>query len=68
MGKIMGKLKHNYNAFPKLQTRFFTSNASFGHFHQVSINLIKISYRYNKSYLPLSFSKYNETNPNLVYS
>ena len=22
MGKIMGKLKHNYNAFPQLQTKF----------------------------------------------
>ena len=23
MGKVMGKLKHNYNAFPELQTKFF---------------------------------------------
>ena len=23
MGKIMAKLKHNYNAFPELQTKFF---------------------------------------------
>ena len=23
MAKIMGKLKHNYNAFPQLQTMFF---------------------------------------------
>ena len=22
MGKIMGKLKHNYDAFPELQTKF----------------------------------------------
>ena len=23
MGKIMGNLKHTYNAFPELQTKFF---------------------------------------------
>ena len=23
MAKIMGKLKHNYNAFPELRTKFF---------------------------------------------
>ena len=44
MGKIMGKLKHNYNAFPELQTKFFsTKNASFGNFHQISMNFITIS-------------------------
>ena len=54
--------------FQNSKLGFFTNNASCGHFHQVSINLITISYRYNKSYLPLSFSKYNETNQKLVYS
>ena len=63
---------------------FFTNNASFGHFHQVSMNSItnwtfskfKVQFYYNyqlgkslkKRYLPLSFSKYNETTPKLVYS
>ena len=23
MGKIIGKLKHNHNAFPQIQTKFF---------------------------------------------
>ena len=43
MGKIMGKLKHNYSAFPQLRTTFFIKNVSFGHFHQVSMNFITIS-------------------------
>ena len=43
MGKILGKLKYNYIAFPELQTVFFTKNASFGHFYQVSMNSITIS-------------------------
>ena len=43
MGKIMDKLKHNYNAFPELRTKFFTNNESFGHFHQVSKNFITVS-------------------------
>ena len=42
MDKIMGKLKHNYNSFPELQT-FFINNASFSHFHQVSKNFITVS-------------------------
>ena len=63
---------------------FFTNNASFAHFHQVSINSItnwtfsKIQLKfgtinneeiyYNKRYLHLRLSKYNETSPKLVYS
>ena len=43
MRKIMGKLKHNYNAFPELQTKFFSNNVSFGHFRQVSENFIPVS-------------------------
>ena len=41
MGKIMGKPKYNYNAFPELQTKFFTNNGIFGHFQQVSMNSMK---------------------------
>ena len=80
MGKIMGKLKHDYNPFPKLQTMFFhNNNAPFGHFHQVSMNFITISTfskfqvqltmrkKVTTRYLSLSFSKYNETSPMLVY-
>ena len=44
MGKIMGKLKHNYNAFPELQTiSFFHKKCVIGDFHQVSMNFITIS-------------------------
>ena len=44
MGKIMDKLKHNYNAFPELQTKFFhKQNESLGHFHQVSKSFITVS-------------------------
>ena len=61
--------------FQNSKLSFFTNNASFGHFHQVSMNSItnctfsKFRYNfatinneeksYNKRYLPLSFSKYN---------
>ena len=63
---------------------FFTNNASFGHFNQVSMNSItncqfsKFQLKfgtinneeiyYNKRYLHLSFSKYNDTSQKLVYS
>ena len=40
MGKILGKLKHNYILFPELQLSFFPNKASFSHFHQVSMNYI----------------------------
>ena len=45
MGKIMGKLKHNDSImhFQNFKLCFFTNNASFGHFHQVSMSLIAIS-------------------------
>ena len=36
----MGELKHNFNAFKELGTKFFTNNVSFGHFHQVSMNSV----------------------------
>ena len=49
MGKIMGKLKHNYNAFPELQTRFFEKQCviwsfppSFNEFHH-KLRILKIS-------------------------
>ena len=49
MGKIMGKLKHNYNAFPELQTKFFhkqciiwSFSPSFNEFHH-KLHIFKIS-------------------------
>ena len=49
MGKIMGKLKHNYNAFPELQTKFFHKQCviwsfppSFKEFHP-KLAIFKIS-------------------------
>ena len=33
MGKIMGKLKHNYNAFPELETVIWSFPPSFNEFH-----------------------------------
>ena len=80
MGKIMGKMKHNYNAFPELRTKFFHKQCiiwsflpSFNEFHH-NLHIFKISGRINneeksctKRYLPRSFSKYNETRPRLVY-
>ena len=48
MGKIMGKLKHNYNAFPELQTKFFhkqciiwSFSPSFNEFHH-NFDILKI--------------------------
>ena len=84
IGKIMGKLKHIHNAFPELQIRFFHKRSviwsfplSFNEFHhnstlskfQVQFWTIKNQEKiYNKMYVPLSFSKYNETSQKLVYS
>ena len=49
LGKIMGKLKHNYNAFPELQTKFFHKQCviwsflpSFNEFHH-KLYILKIS-------------------------
>ena len=49
MGKIMGNLKHTYNAFAELQTKFFhtqcviwSSPASFTEFHH-DFHIFKIS-------------------------
>ena len=49
MGKIMGKLKHTYNAIPELQTKFFHKQcviwsfpSSFNEFHH-NLNIFKIS-------------------------
>ena len=48
MGKIMGNPKHNYNAFPELQTKFFHKQCviwsfpqSFIEFHH-NLNILKI--------------------------
>ena len=80
MGKIMGRLKHNFNALPKLQTKFFHKQCviwsfppSFNEFNR-NFHIFKISGKISnegksyKGYLRLSFSKYNETSPKLVYS
>ena len=49
MGKIMSKLKHNYNAFPQLRTKFFhkqcviwTFPPSFNEFYH-KLHILKIS-------------------------
>ena len=49
MGKIMGKLKNNHNAFPQLQTKFFHKQyviwsfpPSFNEFHH-NLHILKIS-------------------------
>ena len=70
MGKIMGKLKHNYNAFPELQSKFFHTQCvissfppSFNEFHH-KLHIFKIlgtsknkEKSYDKWYLPLRFFK-----------
>ena len=43
MGKIMGNLKHTYNAFPELQTKFFHTQCVIWSSPQVSLNSITIS-------------------------
>ena len=42
MGKILGKLKDNYNAFPEFQTKLFQKqwHGIVGHFQKVSMNSI----------------------------
>ena len=81
MGKIMGKLKHDYNAFPELQTKFFYKQCviwsfppSFKEFRH-SFHIFKISSKsnnegksYKKKHILLSFFKYNKRNAKLVYS
>ena len=49
MGKIMGNLKHTYNAFPQLQTKFFHTQyviwsfpLSFTEFHH-NVHILQIS-------------------------
>ena len=49
MGKIIGNLKHTYNAFPQLQTKFFHTQcviwsfpASFTEFHH-NFHILQIS-------------------------
>ena len=49
LGKIMTKLKHNYNSFPELQTKFFHKQCviwsflpSFNEFHH-KLYILKIS-------------------------
>ena len=49
MGKIMGNLKHTYNAFPELQTKFFHTQCviwsfppSFTEFHH-NFHILEIS-------------------------
>ena len=49
MGKIMGKLKHNYNSFQELRTNFFHKQyviwsfpPSFNEFHH-KLHILKIS-------------------------
>ena len=53
MGKIMAKPKHNYNAFPELQTKFFhkqcviwSFSPSFNAFRH-KLHILKISDVYN---------------------
>ena len=81
MGKIMGKLKHHYNAFPELQTKFFSKtcviwslSTKFKKFHHI-FDIFKISgtskhkeKTYNNWCLTLFFSNHNVTSPKLVYS
>ena len=43
MGKIMGKLKHHYNAFPELQTKFFSKTCVIWSFPQSLKNFITYS-------------------------
>ena len=52
MGKIMGKLKHTFNAIPDLQTKFFHKQCvirsflqSFDDFHH-NLHILQISGRF----------------------
>ena len=49
MGKIMAKLKHNYNAFPELQTKFFHKHCViFTKFQQILSQIAHSkNFRYN---------------------
>ena len=54
MGKIMGNLKHTYNAFPELQTKFFHKQCviwsfppSFTEFHH-DFHIFQIRYNSGK--------------------
>ena len=71
----------NYNAFPELQTKFFHKQCvtwafppslnefiTLSTFSKFLVQLTKLGKTYNKKYLPLRFSKYNETSPKPVYS
>ena len=79
MGKIMDNVKHDYNAFLQLQTKFFHKQCviwsfppSLKEFHHVStFSKFQVQVRMkknvtNKWYFPLSFSNHNETSPKSV--
>ena len=54
-----------------ISTKFQWIPSQTTHFKNISYNSETITNEeksYNKRYLPQSFSKYNETNPKLVYS
>ena len=79
MGKIMSKLKHNYNAFHELQTKFFhkqcvissfppSLNEFHRNFHILKISgiiLVQLTMRKNlqKVASPAKLSKDNQTSP-----
>ena len=84
MGKIMGKLKHNYNAFSELRTTFFHKQRviwsfppSFNEFpHNLHIfkisdtilEILTIRKKLQQGVSPNKLFKYNEASPKLVYS
>ena len=74
MGKIMCKLKHNYNAFQELQTNFFSQTmrhlviSTEFQFFKISGTINDDENSYIKRYLQIGFSKYNETSQKLFYS
>ena len=81
MGKIMRNLKHNYNVFLELKktqtmrhlvisTNFQWMPLEIAHFKKLRYNsrTIRDEEKGTKRYLPLSFSKYNETSQKFVYS
>ena len=58
-------------AYLVISSKFQWIPSQIVHFQNFRYNSIAISYEeksYNKRYLPLSSSKYNETSPKLVYS
>ena len=74
MGKIIGKLKHNYTIMHINNSKlsFLKNNAAFHHFHQVYMNSTQFpqfkTFRYNSGTIAIEEKSYNKRYLSLSFS